>query len=142
MTTTKVSNVEFDTSGAKTKPPVNRPGSSSRPGSTSSTSMKKRSNSASGTSGARPVLHQPCSSTLGKFHDAVNFSLLNNELSLTSRAITSTPPPPLASHRSNTPRSDHPVLVAKQKYKYMTKQKSFVDESLFGGGPSVTNRSE
>ncbi|RMZ93101.1 hypothetical protein BpHYR1_021257 [Brachionus plicatilis] len=65
----------------------------------------------------RPVVHEPCSSTLGKFHDGVNYSLVNEN---TSR------------RGSNTPRSNHPVLEAKQKYKYMVTKKSFIDESLFG----------
>lgn len=156
MTTTKVSNVEFDTLGTTQKPPPlpssshNNTTNQTRPLSSNTTNNnKKRSNSASS---ARPVLHQPCSSTLGKFHDAVNFSLLNETLSTTSRNASATSGrgsparQPLASHRSastssNTPRSDHPVLVAKQKYKYMIKQKSYVDESLFGGGPNtITNR--
>lgn len=68
----------------------------------------------------RPVIHEPCSSTLGKFHDGVNYSLINE----TSR------------RGANTPRSNHPVLEAKQKYKYMVNQKSFVDETLFGGNTS------
>lgn len=65
----------------------------------------------------RPVIHEPCSSTLGKFHDGVNYSLINE---------------PSVKRGSNTPRSNHPILEAKQKYKYMTNQKSYVDESLFG----------
>lgn len=143
---TKVSNVEFDTrtvtlaTGQNTnssKPPTARALSNSRPNS-STTSVKQRSNSASSAS-ARPVLHQPCSSTLGKFHDAVNFSLLNESSSSASSPLSTRAMPPQITHRSNTPRSNHPVLEAKQKYKYMAKQKSYVDESLFGG--NTTSRS-
>ncbi|CAF0755319.1 unnamed protein product [Brachionus calyciflorus] len=70
---------------------------------------------------SRPVIHEPCSSTLGKFHDGVNYSLIND---------------PITKRGSNTPRSNHPVLEAKRKYKYMTNQKSYVDESLFGSSTS------
>lgn len=86
----------------------------SRPISARAMTLKtNRSQSASN----RPVVHEPCSSTLGKFHDGVNYSLVNDK---TSR------------RGANTPRSNHPILEAKQKYKYMVTKKSFIDESLFG----------
>ena len=88
----------------------------SRPISARVLSAKSRSQSARN----RPVIHEPCSSTLGKFHDGVNYSLISD----TSK------------RGSNTPRSNHPVLEAKQKFKYMVNQKSYVDESLFGGNTS------
>lgn len=67
---------------------------------------------------AKPITHEACSSTLGKFHDSVNFSLcLNN----TSRHHV---------------ESHHPIQEAKNKYKYMVRQKSFCDESLFGSQSS------
>lgn len=87
---------------------------SARPGSARSLN---RSHSAK----SRPVIHEPCSSTLAKFHDGVNYSLIND---------------PTTKRGSNTPRSNHPVLEAKQKFKYMTKTKSYVDETLFGGSSS------
>ena len=75
---------------------------------------------------AKPVKHEPCSSTLGKFHDSVNHSL-NSTGSISSR-------------RNNSAKLNehHPIVEARQKYKYMENQKSYVDESLFG---SATHRS-
>lgn len=86
----------------------------------------QRASSANGSrpSSARPYIHEPCSSTLGKFHNGVNHSLMN----YSNNGVVTTP----GRYSSNTPRSNHPVLEAKQKYKYMTKQKSYVDETLFG----------
>ncbi len=68
-----------------------------------------------------PIKHEPCSSTLSKFHEGVNYSLL----------LDSHQKPP-------TPR--HPILDAKEKYKYMSRQKSYVDESLFGPPSSARLR--
>lgn len=65
-----------------------------------------------------PIKHEPCSSTLGKFHDSVNFSLCLD----TTRSKSH--------HQPEEPT--HRVIEAKNKYKYMVRQKSFVDESLFG----------
>jgi hypothetical protein len=119
MSTARVANIELNIEPPPDKVKagqinVSRPPSGRVP---SANSTKLRSNSARG---ARPVLHEPCSSTLGKFHDGVNYSMLNDSSAVYRRG-------------SNTPRSNHPILEAKQKFKYMTKQKSFVDESLFGG---------
>jgi len=68
-----------------------------------------------------PIKHEPCSSTLAKFHEGVNYSLLLE-----------------SHHKPPTPR--HPILDAKEKYKYMSRQKSFVDESLFGPPTSARLR--
>lgn len=77
----------------------------------------------------QPIKHEPCSSTLGKFHDSVNFSLVLD----TTRSRAHHPPPI---------ESPHPLIEAKNKYKYMVRQKSYVDESLFGNtsARSLTNR--
>lgn len=85
----------------------------SRPISSRDMTYKPRSQSARNKS----VVHEPCSSTLGKFHDAVNYTLVNGSSSR---------------RRSNTPRSNHPIIEAKQKFRYMVTKKSFIDESLFG----------
>ena len=69
-----------------------------------------------------PVKHEPCSSTLGKFHDGVNHSIL-----IESSFVKKSP----------RPNVSHPILDAKEKFKYMTRTKSYVDETLFG---SVTPR--
>ncbi len=66
---------------------------------------------------AQAVNHEPCSSTLGKFHDSVNYTL-NGESLATKK-------------QSHYPKN-HPIIEAKQKFKYMTNPKSYVDESLFG----------
>jgi hypothetical protein len=86
-------------------------------------SSRRRATSASylNVTSARPYIHEPCSSTLGKFHDSVNHSLIHEQQQNSGRSSS-----------RNTPRSNHPVLEAKQKFKYMTKQKSYVDEALFG----------
>lgn len=65
----------------------------------------------------RPAQHEPCSSTLGKFHDSVNYSLQGESV---------------ATKKQSLQPINHPIMEAKQKYKYMTNQKSYVDESLFG----------
>ena len=70
-------------------------------------------------SNVKPIKPEPCSQTLGKFHDAVNFSLL------------------IEPH-GDKKHVRHPIIDAKEKYKYMSRQKSYVDESLFG---SCTPRS-
>lgn len=85
----------------------------SRPISSRAMTIKPRSQSARN----KPVVHEPCSSTLGKFHDGVNYSLVNGNSSRRG---------------SNTPRSNHPIIEAKQKFRYMVTKKSFIDESLFG----------
>ena len=74
-----------------------------------------------------PVKHEPCSSTLGKFHDSVNHSLM-----LDSSFVKKSP----------RPNVNHPVLDAKEKYKYMTRTKSYVDESLFGSFTPRQNRQD
>ena len=66
---------------------------------------------------SQAVNHEPCSSTLGKFHDSVNYSLIGESVS--------------AKKQSHYPKT-HPIIEAKNKFKYMTQQKSYVDESLFG----------
>lgn len=71
----------------------------------------RRTRPLSANRGPTPIKHEPCSSTLAKFHDGVNFSLLE---------------PP-----TNKRTIQHPVIEAKQKFKYMSRQKSFCDESLF-----------
>jgi hypothetical protein len=87
----------------------------------------------------KPVKHEPCSSTLAKFHDSVNNSLMYDNIASSRKNI---PHPPI-----------HPIQDAKNKYRYMLKQKSYVDESLFGGSggnlatprsitPSFTNNYE
>jgi hypothetical protein len=77
----------------------------------------------------KPVKHEPCSSTLAKFHDSVNNSLMYENIASSRKNI---PHPPI-----------HPIQEAKNKYRYMLKQKSYVDESLFGGsgGNLATPRS-
>ena len=75
---------------------------------------------------AKPVKHEPCSSTLGKFHDSVNYSLNSSGLASSRR------------NQSAKLNEHHPIVEARQKYKYMENQKSYVDESLFG---SATHRS-
>jgi hypothetical protein len=77
----------------------------------------------------KPVKHEPCSSTLAKFHDSVNNSLMYDNIASSRKNI---PHPPI-----------HPIQEAKNKYRYMLKQKSYVDESLFGGsgGNLATPRS-
>jgi len=62
-----------------------------------------------------PVKHEPCSKTLSTFHDAVNSSLIHEYR-----------------HEPSSAKSSHRILSAKDKYKYMAKQKTYVDESLFG----------
>lgn len=106
-------NVECQRSQLSSRPP-----SSSRPG---SARLKTRPASAGRARGAAPIQHEPCSSTLAKFHDGVNFSLME----------------PRGGRQS--PR--HPILEAKEKYKYMSRQKSFCDESLFASNtPRQSNR--
>lgn len=112
MNSARITNLELNIDPETKKPPIAH---SSRP---DSRALSAKSTNRSNSARARPVIHEPCSSTLGKFHDSVNYSLVGET---TSR------------RGSNTPRSNHPILEAKQKYKYMAKQKSFVDESLFGG---------
>lgn len=70
----------------------------------------------------KPVKHEACSSSLGKFHDGVNASLMNESLGgvASARAQRTAHPPA------------HRIQSAKQKYRYMTNPKSYVDESLFG----------
>jgi hypothetical protein len=70
---------------------------------------------------AGPYNHEPCSKTLNKFHDSVNHSLVN------------------VTYRSNAHKLNHPVIVAKQKFKYMYNQKSFIDETLFGFEKLITS---
>lgn len=65
----------------------------------------------------RPAQHEPCSSTLGKFHDSVNYSLQGESV---------------ATKKQSNHHINHPIIEAKQKFKYMTQTKSYVDESLFG----------
>jgi hypothetical protein len=65
----------------------------------------------------RPAQHEPCSSTLGKFHDSVNYSLQGESI---------------ATKKQSHNQIHHPIIEAKQKFKYMTNKKSYVDETLFG----------
>ena len=67
--------------------------------------------------------HEPCSATLNKFHDSINNSF---EEKRTDR-----------SHA--TQGQMHPIIQAKQKFKYMTRERTYVDESLFG--PSKNDES-
>ena len=76
-----------------------------------------------------PIKHEPCSSTLAKFHEGVNASLLLDSSSHQS-----------SSNKPATPR--HPILDAKEKYKYMSRQKSYVDESLFASPQSARQRED
>lgn len=71
----------------------------------------RRTRPLSANRGPAPIKHEPCSSTLAKFHDGVNFSLLEPH--------------------SNKRTVQHPVLEAKEKFKYMSRHKSYCDESLF-----------
>lgn len=111
--------LDIDSVHYSARPPSNRPVSARR-GRPASTGVNRNSNR-----GPAPIKHEPCSSTLAKFHDGVNFSLYLEPHS-----------------KPQTPR--HPILEAKEKYKYMTKQKSFVDESLFASNTPrlMTNRYE
>jgi hypothetical protein len=99
---------------------TNRPPVSSRPAS----SRRPKSSKPSTDEAIKPVKHEPCSSTLAKFHDSVNNSLMyENSGGISSRSRqNNVAHPPI-----------HPIIEAKQKYKYMLNQKSYVDESLFGG---------
>jgi hypothetical protein len=66
---------------------------------------------------AQPVLHRPCSATLSKFHDSVNFSLQGNN--------------PLYMHSKNHQNENDIRTRARNEYKYMLKKKTYVDETLF-----------
>lgn len=71
---------------------------------------------------AQPVLHKPCSATLSKFHDSVNYSFIVGGTKLNTSS-------------KNTSFVDSEYEMRKQirdKYKYMTRTKTYVDESLFG----------
>jgi hypothetical protein len=94
-------------------------------------SARRNNRPLSSNSNQLPIKHEPCSSTLGKFHDAVNFSLVLDHHNTT------------ATSRKEEPA--HPIMAAKNKYKYMVRQKSFIDESLFGNTsarqrPPISNR--
>ena len=121
-----IANIQIETPLAQTCPlqPPPRPRSSSRRRDetvSSAQASHKRASSSNSTRSARPYAHVPCSSTLGKFHDSVNHSLMHENDNANHHQ-----------YRSNTPRSNHPVLEAKLKFKYMTNTKSYVDETLFG----------
>lgn len=66
---------------------------------------------------AQPVLHRPCSATLSKFHDSVNFSLQGYN--------------PLCTHPKSYQNENDVRTRARNDYKYMLKKKTFVDETLF-----------
>ena len=94
---------KFELNSSSIRPPSGR---------ISSASLKRRDEKT-----PRPAQHEPCSSTLGKFHDSVNYSLQGESI---------------ATKKHSNQHINHPIIEAKQKFKYMTHQKSFVDESLFG----------
>ena len=73
----------------------------------------------------QPVVHRPCSATLGKFHDSVNYSFVVEG----------------GSNKLNSSKTQQQLNLdakanAREKYKYMTRTKTYVDESLFGGATS------
>lgn len=74
-----------------------------------------------------PVLHKPCSATLGKFHDSVNYSLAGVNLS----ALT----------KPQVDENDQ-MAKARNKYKYMLQKKTYVDESLFGSSRETERRQQ
>lgn len=74
-----------------------------------------------------PVLHRPCSATLGKFHDSVNFSLAGVNLSALTKPVIDV----------NDQRAQ-----ARHKYKYMLQKKTFVDETLFGSSRETERRQQ
>ena len=109
MSRSRIPDVDVSTSPIKARPPAVRPPSA-------------RINSARARSAQQqqPIKHEPCSSTLAKFHDSVNFSVLGD-----------------AHATRQSPR--HPILEAKEKYKYMPRQKSYCDESLFASNTPRLN---
>ncbi len=71
-------------------------------------------------SDAQPVIHKPCSLTLGKFHDSVNHSLtIHKDFN--------------DNHKRSNQRN-YQMFNAKDKYKYMLRLKTYVDETLFETG--------
>ena len=101
---------------------------------TSASASKARVNSANrpptatnkaASSSTRPVKHEPCSTSMAKFHESLNNSLLAGEQG--HHAAAAHPPP-------------HPIIEAKRKFRYMTNPKSFVDESLFGNVGTVAQQ--
>ena len=97
----------------------------------------------------RPVLHEPCSSTLAKYHDSINQSLTHEPITPSNVRPDSAKYRSSSTHNlsaataSNQTLSQHRILEAKQKYRYMVKTKTFVDESLFGpttSRPSSANQ--
>ena len=89
------------------------------------------------TPSAQPVIHRPCSATMSKFHDSVNYSLCvgggNNANSNTSK---------LSSKHQDEEQMDAKAK-AREKFKYMTRTKTYVDESLFGSSnPTQQKRGE
>lgn len=76
--------------------------------------------SARARSAQQAIKHEPCSSTLAKFHDSVNYSVV-------------------ADTHSTRQSPRHPILEAKEKYKYMSRQKSYCDESLFASNTPRLN---
>jgi hypothetical protein len=91
---------------------------------------------------AKPVLHEPCSSTLAKYHDSINQSIIistspKKTLERTKSSTSFKPTQPFGSSNNTNRR----VLEAKEKYKYMTNPRTFIDESLFGSPQLQSSRS-
>ena len=71
-------------------------------------------------SDAQPVIHKPCSLTLGKFHDSVNHSLTIHK--------------DFNDNQQSSNQRNYQIFKAKDKYKYMLRLKTYVDETLFETG--------
>lgn len=86
---------------------------------------------------AQPVIHRPCSATMGKFHDSVNYSLCvggsnANKTNLNTSKSSS-------KHLEAQEQMDSKAK-AREKYKYMIRTKTYVDESLFASSNPVQQK--